>query len=77
MMAKRDKYLTKFNRTKSMDMVCLCKKFRIKAVSEIRKSKTGYYSQYFTKHETNMKMLWPGTIITSYLLCFRLLGILI
>ena len=55
MMAKRDK--RKFNRTKSLDMEYLYKKFRNKIVSEIRKSKNDYYSQYFTKHKTNMKML--------------------
>ena len=60
MMAKRDKYLRKFNRTKSLDMEYLYKKFRNKVVSEIRKSKNDCYSQYFTKHKTNMKMLWSG-----------------
>ena len=59
MMAKRDKYLRKFNRTKSLDMEYLYKMFRNKVVSEIRKSKNHYYCQYFTKHKTNMKMLWP------------------
>ena len=60
MMAKRDKYLRKFNRTKSMDMEHLCKKFRNKVVSEIREGKIDYYSQYFTRDETNMIMLWSG-----------------
>ena len=45
MMAKRDKYLRKFNRTKSLDMEYLYKMFRNKVVSEIRKSKNDYYSQ--------------------------------
>ena len=39
MMAKRDKYLRKFNRTHSLDMEYLYKKFRNKIVSEIRKRK--------------------------------------
>ena len=60
MMAKRDKYLKKFNRTKGLDMEYLYKKFRNKVVSEIMKSKNDYYSQYFTKHKTNMNMLWSG-----------------
>ena len=60
MMAKRDRYLRKFNRTKSMDMEYLYKKFRNKVVSEIRKSNSDYYSQFFIKHETNMKTLWLG-----------------
>ena len=60
MMAKREKYLRKFNRTKSLDMEYLYKKFRNKIVCEIRKSKNDYYSQYFTEHKSNMKMLWSG-----------------
>ena len=60
MMTKRDKYLRKFNRTKRLDMEYLYKRFRTKVASEIRKSKNDYYSQYFTKHKTNMKMLWSG-----------------
>ena len=60
MMAKRDKYLRKFNRTHSLDMEYLYKKFRNKVVSDIRKSKNEYYAEYFTKHKTNMKMLWSG-----------------
>ena len=59
-MAKRDKYLRKLNRTKSLDMEYLYKKFRNKLVSEIRKSKNDYYSQYFVRHKSNMKMLWLG-----------------
>ena len=57
-MAKRDKYLRKFHRTHSLDMEYLYKKFRNKVVSETRKSKNDYYAEYFTKHKTNMKMLW-------------------
>ena len=57
MMAKRDKYLWKFNRTKSLDMEYFYKKFRNKIVCEIRKSKNDYYSQSFTEHKSNMKML--------------------
>ena len=49
MMAKIDKY-----------MEYLYKKFRNKVVSEIRGSKNDYYEQYFTKHKSNMKMLWSG-----------------
>ena len=60
MMPKRDKYLRKFNRTKSLDMEYLYKKFRNKIVSEIRKSKNDYYSQYFTEHKSNMEMPWSG-----------------
>ena len=60
MMAKRGKYLRKFNRTKGLDMEYLYKKFRYKVVSEIRKSKNDYCSQYCTKHKTNMKILWSG-----------------
>ena len=59
-MAKRDKYLRKFHRTHSLDMEYLYKKFRNKVVSETRKSKHDYYAEYFTKHKTNMKMLWSG-----------------
>ena len=51
MMAKRDKYVRKFNRTESLDMEYLYEKFRSKVVSEIRKSKNHCYSQYFTKHK--------------------------
>ena len=39
MMAKRDKYPRKLNRTHSLDMEYLYKKFRNKVVPEIRKSK--------------------------------------
>ena len=60
MMAKRDKYLRTFNITKNLDMEYLYKKFRNKVVSEICGSKNGYYEQYFTKHKSNMKMLWSG-----------------
>ena len=60
LMAKRDKYLRKFNRTKSLDIEYLYKKFRNKIVSEIRKSKNDYYSLYFARHKSNMKMLWSG-----------------
>ena len=60
MMVKKDKYLRKFNRTISLDMEYLYKKFRNKVVSEIRKSKNDYYFQYSTKHKTNMKLLWSG-----------------
>ena len=60
MMAKRDKYLRKFNRTKNLDMEYLYKKFRNQVVSEIRGSKNDHYEQYFTKHKSNMKMLWSG-----------------
>ena len=67
MMAKRDKYLRKLNRTHNLDVEYLYKKFRNKVVSEIRKSKNEYYAEYFTKHKTNMKMLWSGirSIINS------------
>ena len=41
-------------------MEYLYKKFRDKVVTEIRKSKNDYYADYFTKHKTNMKMLWSG-----------------
>ena len=60
LMAKRDKYLRKFNHTKSLDMEYLYKKFRNKVVSEIRKSANYYYSLYFARHKSNMKMLWSG-----------------
>ena len=60
MMAKRDKYLRKFNKTHSLDMEYLYKKFRNKVVSEIKKSKNEYYVEYFTKHKTNRKILWSG-----------------
>ena len=59
-MAKRDKYLRKFHRTHSLDMEYLYKTFRNKVVSETRKSKNYYYAEYFTKHKTNMNMLWSG-----------------
>ena len=60
MIAKRDKYLRRFNKTHSLDMEYLYKKFRNKVVTEIRKSKNDYYAAYSTKHKTNMKMLWSG-----------------
>ena len=60
MIAKRDKYLRRFNKTHSLDMKYLFKKFRNKVVTEIRKSKNDYYADYFTKHKTNMKMLLSG-----------------
>ena len=41
-------------------MEYLYKKFRNKIVSEIRKSKNDYYSLYFARHKSNMKMLWSG-----------------
>ena len=67
MIAKRDKYLRRFNKTHSLDMEYLYKKFRNKVVTEIRKSKNDYYADYFTKHKTNMKMLWSGirSIVSS------------
>ena len=49
MMAKRDRYLRKFNRTHSLDMEYLYKKFRNKVEvrkSEVRKSKSEYYAEY-------------------------------
>ena len=56
MMAKRDKYLRKFNRTRSLDMKFLY--IRVK---------NEYYAEHFTKHKTNMKMLLSGirSIINS------------
>ena len=60
MTAKRDKYLRRFNKTHSLDMKYLFKKFRNKVVTEIRKSKNDYYADYSTKHKTNMKMLLSG-----------------
>ena len=60
MITKRDKYLRRFNKTHSLDMEYLYKKFRNKVVTVIRKSKNDYYADYFTKHKTNMKMLWAG-----------------
>ena len=60
MIAKRDKYFRRFNKTHSLDMEYLYKKFRNKVVTEIRKRKNDYYADYFTKHKTNMKMLWSG-----------------
>ena len=41
-------------------MEYLHKKRRKKVVTEIRKNKNDYYADYFTKHKTNMKMLWSG-----------------
>ena len=29
-------------------------------VSELRKSKTEYYTKYFDTHKSNMKQLWAG-----------------
>ena len=60
MIAKRDKYLRRFNETHSLDIEYLYKKLRNKVVTEIRKSKNDYYADYFTKHKNNMKMLWSG-----------------
>ena len=60
MMAKRDRYLRKFNRTHSLDFEYLDKKFRDTVLSEVRKSKNEYYAEYFAKHKTNLKMLWSG-----------------
>ena len=50
-------------------MEYLYKKFRNKVVSEVRKSKNQCYAEYFSKHKTNMKMLWSGirSIINSKL----------
>ena len=59
-MAKRDRYLRKFNRTFDKDMEYLYKKFKNKMVSELRKSKTEYYTKYFDTHKSNMKQLWAG-----------------
>ena len=50
MMAKRAKYLNKFNRTKNIDMEYLYKTFRNKVVTEIRER--DYYAQYFAKHKS-------------------------
>ena len=58
--AKRNKYLRRFYKTHSLDMEYLYKKFTNKVVTEIRKSKNDYYADYFTKHKTNMKMLWSS-----------------
>ena len=60
MMAKRDRYLRKFNRTFNKDIKYLYKKFRNKVVSELRKSKTEYHTKYFDTHKSNMKQLWAG-----------------
>ena len=65
MIANRDKYFRRFNKTHSLDMEYLYKKFRNKVVTEIRKSKNDYYADKFTKHKTNMKMLWSGIRSTS------------
>ena len=47
MIAKRDKYLRRFEKTHSLDMEYLYKKFRNKVVTEIRISKKDYYADYF------------------------------
>ena len=60
MMAKCDRYLRKFNHTFNKNMEYLYKKFRNKVVSELRKSKTEYYTKYFDTHKSNMKQLWAG-----------------
>ena len=52
MIAKRDKYLRRFNKTHSVDMEYLYQKFRNKVVTEIREIKNDYYADYFTKHKT-------------------------
>ena len=70
MIANRDKYLRRFTgETHSLDIEYLYKKFRNKVVTEIRKSKNDYHADYFTKHKTNMKMLWSGiqSIVNSKL----------
>ena len=60
MMAKRDMYLRKCNRTFNKDIEYLYQKFRNKVVSEIRKSKSEYHTKYFNTHKSNMKQLWAG-----------------
>ena len=40
--AKRDKYLRRFNKSNNLDMEYLYKKFRNKVVTEVRKSKNDY-----------------------------------
>ena len=58
MIAKRDKYLRRFNKTHSLDMEYLYKKFKNKIVTEIRKSKNDYYADYLPIHKASMIMLW-------------------
>ena len=60
MMARRDKYLNKFHKTRNLDTEYLYKKFRNKVVFEIRKSRNDYYNNYFNTHKSNMKKLWSG-----------------
>ena len=60
MMSKRDKYLSKFRRTKSRDSEYLYKKFRNKVVFETRKNRVEYFNDYFNTNKNNMKKLWAG-----------------
>ena len=41
-------------------MEYLYKSFRNKVVSKIKKRKVEYYTEYFNKYKSNMKMLWTG-----------------
>ena len=59
-MSKRDKYLSKFRKTKSCDAEYLYKKLRNKVVLETRKNIIDYLHNYFNTHKHNMKKLWSG-----------------
>ena len=56
----RDKLLRKLKRKYSFNNEYLYKKFRNRVVNELKTSRISYYTQYFTGHKNNMKMLWSG-----------------
>ena len=55
MMAKRDKYLSKFHKTHNLDTEYLYKKLRNKVVFETRESRNDYYNNYFNTHKNSIK----------------------
>ena len=50
----------KLNRKFTKAREYLYKKFRNRAVNELKSSRINYYNNYFTEHKSNMKMLWNG-----------------
>ena len=59
-MKYRDKLLKKLNRKFTLNVEYLYKKFHNRVVNEIRSSRVKYYNNYFTEHQSNIKMFWSG-----------------
>ena len=57
-MKYRDRLLGKLNKKYTLQNKHLYKKFRNRAVNELRTSKVDYCKKYFTEHRDNIKMLW-------------------